>query len=217
MNDEPALAGTQDQLQDKPKVNLRRVAAWSLAVVVVVAVTIGVVASNERNARVQAEQDAAEPTAWENRLAMDQVLVETAKAAGNNSDLLPEQEETLTCIRNDGRPGVSYLLHPIKDGPLEDITANPGPCRAVLERPGLHRHNATKDAGGGRGHDRRRDSFPDRRTARNRVLGRDGLRPRRRRTRHLSPSSPLGRMTFQFDGAVGYLELVMPLTENPQQ
>ncbi|WP_155859319.1 hypothetical protein [Cellulomonas sp. KRMCY2] len=72
---------------------------------------------------MQAERDALESSAWENRLAMDEVIVESATLAGISSELLAEREAPLSCRRNDGRDGVSYFLHSVEDGPVADPTA----------------------------------------------------------------------------------------------
>lgn len=54
----------------------RRVLLWILAGAIAVVGTVGIISVNQQNARAQAEQDATEPTAWENRLAMDEVMVD---------------------------------------------------------------------------------------------------------------------------------------------
>lgn len=86
----------------------------------VVALIAAVVSARVAADRERSERDAAEPTAWENRAAMDQVLVDTALLLGIEGEVQPEREAPLVCVRRDGRQGVSYLLHEVRGGPLDD-------------------------------------------------------------------------------------------------
>ncbi len=100
-----------------------------LGVGVAVAAMLGLVINDRMaDARSQDARDAAEPTAWENRAAMDRVLVDAARVMGIDPEVQPQREAPLTCMRHDGRQGVSYFLHDVgDDDPLDD------PQRALEE------------------------------------------------------------------------------------
>ncbi|GEN81489.1 hypothetical protein AFE02nite_32230 [Actinotalea fermentans] len=100
----------------------RRRSAWVLGVVgVLVVVAIGVViADRVAAARERDEDDALEPTAWENRVQMEPVLVETARQLGITSEPLPESDAPLGCERRDGRQGLSYDLPELEGAALDD-------------------------------------------------------------------------------------------------
>lgn len=91
------------------------VAGVAVVALVALAVSARVTADRER-----AERDAAAPTAWEDRVEMNQVLIDTARLLGITSDPLPVRETPLTCVRRDGRYGVSYFLHELEGEPLDD-------------------------------------------------------------------------------------------------
>lgn len=128
MIEDTAASDTTGTVTDQ-RAGRRRLAWWALGVVAVGGLITGIAVTNAHSHEVERSQaardarDALEPTAWENRLAMDEVMVESATVAGISSDLLPEREGPLWCRRNDGRDGVSYLLHPVQDGPVADPTA----------------------------------------------------------------------------------------------
>ena len=88
----------------------RWIAVAVLGVALVVAVVI-LVNHVERAERMQDERDAAEQSAWDNRTEMDQVIIDTAARLGLTGAPREERETPLTCMRNDGRPGLSYLAH----------------------------------------------------------------------------------------------------------
>lgn len=101
----------------------RRKTRWmAIAIVGVVAVGLGAAAVANRvfAAREQDEQDAAEQTAWENRIEMDQVLLDAALMLGIEPQVQEQREAPVGCIRRDGREGVSYFLHEVRGEPLAD-------------------------------------------------------------------------------------------------
>lgn len=100
----------------------RRRSVWVPAVVgVLLVVAIGVVIADRVAAsRERDEQDAAEPTAWENRVEMDQVLLDAALVLGIEPQVQEQREAPVGCVRRDGREGVSYFLHEVRGEPLGD-------------------------------------------------------------------------------------------------
>lgn len=94
----------------------------AIAAVGVVALGLGAAAITNRvsAAREQDERDATEPTAWENRVEMDQVLLDAALVLGIEPEVQEQREAPVGCVRRDGREGVSYFLHEVRGEPLAD-------------------------------------------------------------------------------------------------
>lgn len=72
----------------------RRGQMWALlaAGLVAAGLVVAVIVNRVAQAREQDAQDAAEPTAWENRAEMDQVLVDTARLLGISGEVQPQRE-----------------------------------------------------------------------------------------------------------------------------
>jgi hypothetical protein len=85
--------------------------AVSVALIVVV---VGVWLTTS-SLRARARADAAEPSAWESRAGMDEVVLATAERVGIDDRPRAVRETPLTCRRNDGRDGLSYRLHSVED------------------------------------------------------------------------------------------------------
>lgn len=103
------------QTGTEPRSRARRRLVWVVVAAALVLV-VAVVATRDRGV------DPLEPTAWDNRAELDEVLRETATVAGISVVDEPVAEHALQCERNDGRTGASYFLH--------TLTA-PGPVAAV--------------------------------------------------------------------------------------
>ena len=70
------------------------------------------------------EEVPPEQTAWDNRVELDRVLVETAEAAGVETTEDAVNMGTVACTRNDGRAGTSYFLQTLTaPGPVPDANA----------------------------------------------------------------------------------------------
>jgi hypothetical protein len=99
---------------------------WVSAVAVLVAVAgvmSFVVIQQRADAARRERADAAESTAWENRVEMDQVVAETARLLGIETAPSSSDEAPLTCQRRDGRRGVSLFLHKVEGAPPHDPEA----------------------------------------------------------------------------------------------
>ena len=99
-----------------------RRARWlAVAAVGVVAAGLGAAAIAKRvSGQDGDEQGASEPTAWENRIEMDQVLLDTASLLGIEPQVQEQREAPVGCVRRDGHEGVSYFLHEVRGEPLAD-------------------------------------------------------------------------------------------------
>jgi len=99
--------------------------AWSavVAVVVLVAALVTLLVIQVRDHQAQADRDAQETSAWEDRLVLDEVILQTAARAGIDGETQPARDTPYTCERNDGRRGFSYVLSIIDAGPVADIEA----------------------------------------------------------------------------------------------
>lgn len=127
----------------------RRRSVWVLAVVgVLVVVAIGVaIADRVAAARERDERDASEPTAWENRVQMEPVLISTARQLGITDEALPESDAPLGCERRDGRQGLSYDLPEFEGAALDD----PEPALTDVARAWEELGYAVSSVGGGAG------------------------------------------------------------------
>ena len=98
-----------------------RARAWLVAVVVLVIALVTLLVIQIRAHQAQADNDAQETSAWEERGVLDQVLVGTAAHVGIDGERPEVRETALTCTRNDGRQGWSYFLHKTEAGPVPNI------------------------------------------------------------------------------------------------
>lgn len=88
------------------------------------------------NQRAQDQADAQEATAWQTRIVLDAVLVETAEAVGLNVEPRETQRGRLACTRNDGRSGWSYFLDALEAPPVQDVEESLAQVRALWEAKG---------------------------------------------------------------------------------
>lgn len=108
-----------------------------VAVVVVVLVAAAVVVSLVLEAREDRMATAAEPTGWADRLAMAELLEETAVVLGIETTVREAGEQTLACRRSRGGDGVSFFVPGFTGPVLDDVEGELARVRAFWQERGL--------------------------------------------------------------------------------
>jgi len=115
---------------------------WGLGGVALAAVAlITIIAINQNSGDTVDDVTGDDVTAWQSRIAMEQVMTETATTIGLTVQPRKADDEPLACDRAGGGEGFSFLVRGFEGPTIEDLDASLAQVRAAWEGQGLVVHN----------------------------------------------------------------------------